>query len=1749
MTETTYYGIAFIITVAVSLTLAAVAWRRRSVPGSSYFVLMMLSVGWWAFSYAMVALGDKPSLWVQLSTVGDCTMPVFFMLFALSYWRPDIRIRLQYQVLIWLIPVATIIITLTNDFHGLLWSEIPPSVENTNILLFEHGPWFYVTMIYGFLAMWVGVVFLFRAATSLSKIYRRQALIVLVAAVTPWIANALFLFNYSPVSGLNIAPIMASLTGLLLAFGIVKYHLFKVLPIAKEVVYKQIENGVLVVDRQGVVVDINPAAVKMLGGEAEAGRRIGTAIKDRLGLRFPLPAEHHRTEACLSGLDKPLYLDVVTAPLLDRHGRLSGHLIMLNDVSELRRTEDALRQGEEKYRFLTERMNDIVWTMGLDFKPIYTSSSIFKVLGFTPEERAGKTLKELVTPQSYEHIMNVFTSEMEREGKEGVDPNRIVTIEAEYYHKNGSIVWLEHMVSANRDQLGKIIGLYAVSRDITERKRAEEALRYSEERYRLLAENATDLIWASNINMKLTYISPSVSRLIGYTVEEAMALPMGKVYTPASAKAVIDVLKEEMEKERIGLGDPKRSRTVQAELYRKDGSIVHVEIIFSIVHDTAGKNVGTLAIARDITERKKTEEALHRLAVIVESSHDAILSKTLDGVITTWNRGAEMLYGYKAEEVVGRSVSILAPPELANEDIQFLDIIKRGEAVKDYETVRITRDKKRISILLTVSPLRDMSGDIIGASSIAQNITDLKQAAEIVKQSEKKYRELFENANEAIFVAQDDKLVFINPMLTKLFGYSAAELTAKPFIEFIYPDDKGLVIDRHKRRLMGESLPPVYAFRVVRRDGAVRWVELSAVLIEWEGRPATLNFLSDITEHREAEQRVRQVAEEWQTTFDSISDMVSIQDRDYKIVRLNKAYADAVGMKIEDVIGRHCHEVVHNAASHIINCPHHRTIETKKAMIEEVFEPRLGAYLEVSTSPIFDKSGEVIGTVHIAKNINARKRAEKLIGVRLSLLEYAATHSLEELLQKTLDEVGDLTESPIGFYHFVEKDQKTLSLQAWSTRTVNEFCKAEGRGMHYGIDKAGVWVDCVRQRRPVVHNDYSSLPHKKGLPDGHAPVIRELVVPIMRGGNVVAVLGVGNKPTDYIDTDIETVSYLADVAWEITRRKQAETAVSEERRRLSDILRGTNVGTWEWNVQTGETVFNERWAEIIGYTLDELSPVNIETWVKFGHPDDLKRSGELLEKHFKGELDYYECEARMRHKDGRWVWVLDRGRVHSWTDDGKPLWMSGTHQDITERKHMEEVLSASEEKLRLTFESIADGIVIIDLAGNVVDVNEATVRISGYRNKSQIIGRDAFDLLAPTDRRLALEDLKERVEGRPKERVEYSICPKDGRSFEAELTASTLRDENGSPIGYIAVIRDITERKLAEEALRQSEQKFRELADLLPQTIIEIDDGGHFTYANRYAFESTGYGEEDIERGINAVDLFVPEQRDMVLERIGRILSGEKLDVDEYRIVRKDGSVYTALIYTNAVMRDGKPSGIRAVVVDISERKKVEQMKTDFVAFISHQLRTPTAGLMGYIDNMLDGITGELNSKQAEYLGEMRDVCARNNRLIADLLNISRLERGVLAVNIKPVSLGQAVDTAVKEHSKSIEEKGVALSVRGAERDVTVHADIDKLVEVLKNVLHNAYKFTKEGWIDIEISSSDKEGIIKIRDSGIGMSEENVKDLFKKEKVFGGAISAGGGAGLGLYIAKGFMKLQGGDIIVESAEGKGSTFTISIPKE
>ena len=214
----------------------------------------------------------------------------------------------------------------------------------------------------------------------------------------------------------------------------------------------------------------------------------------------------------------------------------------------------------------------------------------------------------------------------------------------------------------------------------------------------------------------------------------------------------------------------------------------------------------------------------------------------------------------------------------------------------------------------------------------------------------------------------------------------------------------------------------------------------------------------------------------------------------------------------------------------------------------------------IEAAPLHDDQGSVNGVVVVLHDRSRARFLEKLTEKRIKISEYASRNNLNQLLVKMLDEICELVNSPIGFFHFVAADQQTLLLQEWSTRTQREFCQAGGRGSHYDTAQAGVWVDCLHQRRPVIHNDYASLPHKKGLPPGHAPVVRELVVPILQQDKVVAILGVGNKSSDYNDIDIEAVSYLSEVAYHAYEAKRIEEALRQSLQTSDDLVRAIPSG-------------------------------------------------------------------------------------------------------------------------------------------------------------------------------------------------------------------------------------------------------------------------------------------------------------------------------------------------------------------------------------------------------------------------------------------------------------------------------------------------------------------------------------------------------------------------------------------------------------
>ena len=260
---------------------------------------------------------------------------------------------------------------------------------------------------------------------------------------------------------------------------------------------------------------------------------------------------------------------------------------------------------------------------------------------------------------------------------------------------------------------------------------------------------------------------------------------------------------------------------------------------------------------------------------------------------------------------------------------------------------------------------------------------------------------------------------------------------------------------------------------------------------------------------------------------------------------------------------------------------------------------------------------------------------------------------------------------------------------------------------------------------------------------------------------------------------------------------EARQALGDERRRLAAIIDGTRAGTWEWNVLTGQTIFNERWAGILGYTLQELEPTDIETWRRLTHPDDLSRAEQLLHRHFSGELDHYDIEFRMRHRQGHWVWIHDRGQVITRDADGRPEWVMGTHTDVTRRKQSEERLGIA----AVAFES-QEGIMITDRDGRIEQVNRAFTRITGY-DPDEVVGQTPRILQSGRHDPAFYADMWQAIHERGYWEGEIWNRRKSGSVYPEWLSISEVCNDAGETTHYVAAFSDITDRKDAERRIHQ----------------------------------------------------------------------------------------------------------------------------------------------------------------------------------------------------------------------------------------------------------------------------------------------------------------------------------------------------------
>ena len=555
-----------------------------------------------------------------------------------------------------------------------------------------------------------------------------------------------------------------------------------------------------------------------------------------------------------------------------------------------RQAEKALRESEERYRTLVEQANDIVFQTDARGHFTFVNPAALRISGYREEELVGRHFSALIRPDALDMVTRHF-------GLQYVKEISNTYLEYPIVKKDGQDLWLGQNTQL-LFQEGEAIAFQAVARDITERKRAEETLRESERKYRLLADNSTDVIWTMTLDGRFTYVSPSVKSLSGYTPEEVLEIPFHEYVVKSCVEPAMTELAAQLAKPPA---ERARSMTLEIQQYCKDGSVKDIEITACWLLDDDGNSVGVQGSTRDITDRKKIEE---QYRLLIENSHDIIYTLSLDGIFTYVSPSWTELLGHHPEQVIGTSFQPLIHPDDLDVCLQALQgAVEKGERQAGVEyRIRHADGSWRWHTSNGV-PLRDASGRIVAFEGSCSDITERKRMEEALRESEEQYRLVVENAEEAISIAQEGRHCFINRRAVEIIGRPKEEILSKPFLDFVQPDDRKMIAERYRKRMKGEHVPSVYTFRLLAGDGSIKLVEIHVTPISWQGQPATLNFFNDITDRKLAEDALRESETRYQAFFETTGATMLIVEDDMTISLANKRFEGLTGYRREEVEG------------------------------------------------------------------------------------------------------------------------------------------------------------------------------------------------------------------------------------------------------------------------------------------------------------------------------------------------------------------------------------------------------------------------------------------------------------------------------------------------------------------------------------------------------------------------------------------------------------------------------------------------------------------------------------------------------------------------------------------------------------------------------------------------------------------------------------------------------------------------------
>jgi PAS domain S-box-containing protein len=890
-------------------------------------------------------------------------------------------------------------------------------------------------------------------------------------------------------------------------------------------------------------------------------------------------------------------------------------------------------------------------------------------------------------------------------------------------------------------------------------------------------------------------------------------------------------------------------------------------------------------------------------------------------------------------------------------------------------------------------------------------------------------------------------------------------------------------------------------------------------------------------------ERTERERRRFQTLFEAASDGIYVRDLDGTIKFANSKFLEIHGVRLDEVIGRRSTELLS------LPRPERQRISwmiRQAALRGEPPPPLEAPFRRPDGSPgwlhvniAFIKEGHQIREVMgISRDITERKRNELLITSQNRVLELLASGApLSAILETICRSVEELAPGVLCSILILEGDRLRHGAAPSLPHDYNQ--KVDGLKIGPTVGSCGT---AAYLKKPVIVSDTFTDPLWADFRDiAQQYGLRACwSIPILsQQGEVLGTFAMYYRevrsPSAYELQLIERVTHMASLAIE-RAQTQAQLRASEQRYR--SLFESVPIGLYRSTPEGRIVDANDALVQMLGYPSREKL---LETPVQALFCDPADRQRWQAEMDAKDVVSYFVTQ--LKRYDGTPIWVVDRVRVVR-DPQGTILYYDGSLVDITEQRRSEEALRASEARYRALVESSPDGIGIHQ-DGRVVFVNPAGARLLGAQSPDELVGKPAMDLLHPDYREVVRERIRRSLaEGQPAPPLTEKFIRLDGTVIDVEVTAVPIIWE-GRPAMQV-VFRDITERKRMEEELKASEERYRDLFENANDGIYILDRAGRIVSFNRKAEEITGYTVEEVRGQSYTLLVSSGPERKKARRAFLKNMRGQP-DKTELTIIRKDGREVILELSTRPIWQGGQIVGIQGIARDITERKELERLKSDFISTVSHELRTPLTSIKGYVDLVLAGDVGPLTPEQKEFLTIVSQNTTRLTELINDLLEIERLESGRIEFEFDELDLAEVLENVARSLHVNAEQKGLEFLTE-IPSGLKVRGDRDRLTQVFLNLLSNAIKYTPAGTVELRAHQEDDAVVVEVRDTGIGLSESDLQKLFQKFfRSDNPYVRKVGGTGLGLSIAKAIVERHGGTITVTSQLGQGSTFTVRLP--